>query len=203
VFIRAYPSIRSVFIINRTENERFTKLLSALQSRHGANVTINGVGSDSPANQPRIHEHLLGADVICTATSAASPLFDTASIRAGVHINLVGSYTPQMMEVGADFIKRAGTVVVDSREACSLEAGELIQARVPSGDLVEIGELACVENTDHLVIDEEKCAKVRRAGDITIFKSVGVGVQDTAIANLVVDRAQRLGVGTCIDSYNM
>ncbi|KZP23950.1 NAD(P)-binding protein, partial [Athelia psychrophila] len=202
VFIRAYPSMKSVFIINRTENERFTKLLSTLQSRHGATVAISGVGSDSPGSQPRVHEHLLEADVICAATSAASPLFDTASIRAGAHINLVGSYTPKMMEVGADLIMRAGRVVVDSREACSLEAGELIQAKVPPGDLVEIGELASVGDTGHLVVDEEKCAEVRRAGDVTIFKSVGVGVQDTAIAALVVDRAQGLGVGTRIDSYN-
>ncbi|KAF7986876.1 hypothetical protein HWV62_12620 [Athelia sp. TMB] len=201
VFIRAYPSINSVLIINRTENERFAKLLSALISRHGA-VTINGIGSDSPEKRSQIQAELAEADIICTATSSTLPLFESSSVRSGVHINLVGSYTPQMMEVGSDLIKRAGTIVVDSREACSVEAGEIIQTGMKPGDLVEVGELASIGHGGKLAIEEDKCAEVRRAGDVTIFKSVGVGVQDIAIATLVVHQAQKLGVGTRIHAYD-
>jgi len=201
IFLRAYTSIRSVLIVNRSENERFKNLLQAVRSRHDT-VDINGLGSGSSESYVKIEEALNKADIICCATSSTVPLFESSSVRSGVHINLVGSYTPQMMEVSPDLIKRAGAVLVDSREACSVEAGELIQTGVKPEDTIEIGELVCIGSVGELKINEERCNQVRRAGDVTIFKSVGVGVQDTSIASLVVNEAQKLGVGTRVDSYD-
>lgn len=80
------------------------------------------------------------------------------------------------------------------------EAGELIAANVPDTSLVEIGELFTANQDAQFTWtpNEALVSKVRASGDVTIFKSVGVGVQDVAIASAVVDRAQADGVGTVL-----
>ncbi len=65
------------------------------------------------------------ADVICTATTARTPVFDDADVRPGTHVNAVGAYTPEMQEVPAATVVRA-TVVVDAVEAALAEGGDLI-----------------------------------------------------------------------------
>jgi len=200
--LRAYPSITTCIIINRTENERLTNLIGTLGSRHPARVAFQGIASHQH-NQEIIGQHLLEADVICTATSSHSPLFDASFVRKGAHINLIGSYTPTMLEVDTDVIRSAGKIAVDSRAACLLEAGELIRAGVDGTGLVELGELASINGDGNVVKAEGKCASVKAAGDITIFKSVGVGLQDVAIANLVVNRAEQMGIGINIGSYDV
>ena len=84
--------------------------------------------------------------------------------------------------------------MVDSRSACILEAGELIAAGVLPKDMREVGELAGADLEGPLpdVSDER----------ITIFKSVGLGAQDVAITKLVVDLAEKRGVGFKLDSYD-
>lgn len=178
-------------------------VLSTLASRYPT-IAMHAAASASatPEEHARIREMLSEADIICAATSSTTPLFPASALRAGAHVNLVGSYTPQMAEAGADLLARAGRVVVDSRDACAREAGELINAKVQPEEMVEIGELAHVDDGGALVVDDARCAEVKGAGDVTVFKSVGVGVQDAAIAAFVVERAQTLGVGTLIDGYN-
>jgi len=191
--LRAYPSITTCIIINRTENERLSNLIVVLRSRHHPQVEFEGIASDQRDAQI-VGQHLLEADIICTATSSRIPLFGTSFVRKGAHINLIGSYTPSMLEVDTDIIQRAGKIAVDSRAACLAEAGELMHAGVDETGIVELGELAT---------DEEKCAGVKEAGDITIFKSVGVGLQDVAIADLVVNQAEQMGIGINIGSYDV
>ena len=65
------------------------------------------------------------ADVVCTATTSFRPVFADSSLKLGVHINGVGSYTPEMQEIPARTVVRS-KVVVDSREASLAEAGDLI-----------------------------------------------------------------------------
>ena len=200
--LRAYASITSSIVVNRSKNERLDDLLAALRSRHGAQAEFLGLSSDQH-NQQVIGHHLMEADVICTATSSRTPLFDLSLIRKGAHINLVGSYTPTMLEVDTNTIQSAGMIAVDSRVACLAEAGELIRAGVGETGTVELGELLHIDEHGMVVVDEQKCMDVRAAGDITIFKSVGVGLQDVAIANLVVNRAQQMDVGINIGSYDV
>ena len=84
--------------------------------------------------------------------------------------------------------------MVDSRSACMLEAGELIAAGVRPEDMREIGEL---------VGTDSKMQLRDLSGDkVSIFKSVGLGVQDVAITKMVVDLAERRGVGCNLDSYD-
>lgn len=83
------------------------------------------------------------ADIICTCTNSRQPLFPGEWVQPGAHLNMVGSYTPEMHEVDQTLIHRAYTIV-DARRECEEEAGELILARKETGDdgvLVEIGHI--------------------------------------------------------------
>ena len=128
-----------------------------------------------------VHEDLSKADVICTATPATMPLFDHIHLNHGVHINAIGSFKPNMQELPIKTINNA-KVVVDHRSACEQEAGDLIipvQNGQWSFDQIhgEIGEVVSGK-----VIGRET------NNEITVFKSVGIGIQDLALANMIMDR---------------
>ena len=178
--------------MNRSQNLRTEALRANLQSQFPA-VLFSLYGLESPDLQDVVS----CADVICTATPSRQPLFKSSWVKAGTHINLVGSYTPEMMEVEADLLRRAGKLLVDSKEACLLEAGEIINAAVGLKDLVEVGEV--IEQDGKAVSDAVQILK--RAGDVTIFKSVGVGLQDTVITTKILEAAMSLGLGTRVNRY--
>lgn len=118
------------------------------------------------------------ADVICTATNSPTPLFDGTWLRPGTHINAVGAYTAKLRELDTTTIRRS-RVFVDRREAARTEAGDLcipIAAGEVAADHVrgELGELITG-------------AVPGRTGeaDITLFKSVGLALQDAVTAKQV------------------
>jgi len=113
-------------------------------------------------------------DIVCAATRANTALFGLADVRPGAHINLVGSYRLDLREVGADLVA-ASTVSVDDVAAARAEAGDLHIA-------VEEG----LWSWDRIAGDLTDLAggRLRRTSpdEITLFKSVGLAVQDLAIA---------------------
>lgn len=138
-------SLNRCIIYNRSLNARAEMLTESLR-RDFASVTFvvrqlpgdsHGVGDDVNSYQ----SDLKSADIICAATPSTKALFPSSFVRSGTHLNLVGSYTPRMMEVETSLIHRAGLLIVDSRSACMLEAGELIAAGLRPEDMCEIGEL--------------------------------------------------------------
>ncbi len=133
-------------------------------------------------------ETLGQADVVCTATTSLAPVFCHRHLKAGVHINGIGSYRPDMAEIPPETVL-AAKVVVDHRPACLAEAGDLIQ-------LLERGLIT--ENHIHAELGE--IAAGRQAGrtsedEVTFFKSVGNAVQDLAAASHVVAVAKARGLG--------
>jgi len=129
------------------------------------------------------------ADVICTATTATSPVFADADVPPGTHVNAVGAYTPHMQEVPPETVLRA-RVVIDHRESSLAEAGDLlipIKQGLMTEDHIyaELGEIAAGSKPGRASPDE-----------ITLFKSVGVAVQDVAAAGAVLEAARELGLGT-------
>jgi ornithine cyclodeaminase/alanine dehydrogenase-like protein (mu-crystallin family) len=113
-------------------------------------------------------------DIVCAATRADTPLFGRADVQAGAHINLVGSYRLDLREVSADLIA-AATIAVDDLAAARAEAGDLHLA-------AEEG----VWSWDRVAGDLTDLAAGRLArtsyAEITLFKSVGLAVQDLVIA---------------------
>jgi len=136
-------------------------------------------------------EAISEADVICTATTSETPVFDGAGLKPGTHINAIGSYTPLMQEVDATTITRA-LVVVDSREAVLAEAGDL---------LVPIGRGEITADVIHAelgqILNGERLGRTSPE-QITYFKSVGLAVQDAVAAGRALDRAKALGQGQTI-----
>ncbi len=128
------------------------------------------------------------ADVVCTATGACAPVLADSDVREGAHINAIGAYKPSMCEIPVETVRRA-RVVVDEREAAEEEAGDLIPL-ISSGELslsatVELGELA-----------RDPSLGRQSPTEVTLFKSVGHGVQDLFAAARAVEQAlaQDLGV---------
>ncbi len=131
-------------------------------------------------------------DVICTATTAREPLFHDAHVPAGVHINAIGAFTPEMQEIPPETVARA-YVVVDSVAAALAEAGDLIKplraGLIDESHIqTELGE----------IVAGLKPARTSRE-QITLFKSVGNAVQDLAVAAEAVRRAQAEGYGQEIE----
>lgn len=142
------------------------------------------------ASSPR--EAIAQADIICTATTSSTPVFSDLELRPGTHISAVGSYTPDMQEIPAETVRRA-RVFVDSRAAALVESGDLIQP-IRAG---EMGEDHISGELGELVLDR---LEGRQFDDqITLFKSVGVAVQDAMAASIVMANAVRLNIGQVVD----
>ena len=119
------------------------------------------------------------ADVVCTATTSKTPVVRRGWLKPGVHINAIGSFRPDMRELDGRTVAEA-KVVVDKREAALAEAGDIIipikQGLITEGHIyAELGEIV-------------SGAKPGRTSDeeITVFKSVGLAIQDASTASYVV-----------------
>ena len=120
------------------------------------------------------------ADVICTCTRATEPLFDGRSVKPGVFIAAVGASKPQARELDDALLARADLIVVEWLPAARSEAGEFVRAApgvIDPARVVELGKLLVGGVPFN-----------RRAHDVIIYKSVGIGLQDVALAKLVWER---------------
>jgi len=128
------------------------------------------------------------SEIICTATTSKTPVFNGEWLIEGTHINGIGAHTPDARELDTITIKRS-KVVVDSYEACLKEAGELI-IPINEGEITkdkiyaELGEIVAGLKSGR-VNDKE----------ITLFKSVGLAIQDAATALKVYEKALENKVG--------
>lgn len=134
-------------------------------------------------------EVVRSSDILCTATTAGTPVFYDEDLKTGAHINAIGSYTPEVQEIPTSTLLRS-RLYVDSRTAALEETGDLIipmqMGRMDKSFILgELGELASGRVVGRLT-----------STDITLFKSVGLAVQDAAVAALIFKEARRLGLGT-------
>jgi ornithine cyclodeaminase len=132
------------------------------------------------------------ADIICTATTSTTPVFDDEKLKPGVHISAIGSYTPEMQEIPSETVKRAH-IIVDSLSATLAETGDFvipIRAGLINAENIqtEIGEILLGRKPGR-----------ESAHEITLFKSVGVAVQDAMAAQVALENAQKFGVGQTIN----
>ena len=133
-------------------------------------------------------EAVAQADIVCTVTTSAEPVFSADAIRPGTHINAVGSYQPQTVEIPGEAVK-AARVFVDHRESALEEAGDLIvpieTGLIDEGHILgEVGEVLAGSIEGR-----------RGDSDITLFKSVGCAAEDCLAASEVLSRAKALGIG--------
>ncbi len=131
---------------------------------------------------------LYDADIICTATNSAAPLFEDEHIQDGVHINAIGSYKPNEREIPSKTVARAKTVV-DSRKSCLLESGDII---IPINESL-INEDHIEAELGEIISGNKKCRL--NNSDITLFKTVGSAIQDLVCAIYVYENARKEGLG--------
>ncbi len=136
---------------------------------------------------PTVRDAVKNAHVVVTATSATDPILPADALEPGMHLAVVGSSSARMRELDGAAVARC-RVWVDSRDAAKVEAGDIVLA-VKEGAIGAdhiLGELGDVVN-----------GRFRRdsAGEITMFKSLGMAVEDVATARMVVARARRDGIG--------
>jgi alanine dehydrogenase len=132
---------------------------------------------------------LAESDIICTATSSPTPIFNGAKVREGTHINGIGSHTPNARELDTNIVMRS-KFIADSYEACLKEAGDI---------MIPIKEGAITDKHMHAELGEivtgKKPAREIQS-EITLFKSNGLAIQDVATAKLIYDKAIEAGIGT-------
>lgn len=231
LFIRHFPSISQCTIVNRTINARSDSLGETIKARFN-HINLRVISSqkelsgnnEENRNSQQIEDAVRSADVIVCATSSTVPLFSSSWVRTGAHVILIGSFTPAMREIERELVFRAipspnigssacmPCLLVDFRKACLEEAGELIEAELEPHLITEIGELVPkdkdgnvqLEAYHELLLTNDRPRKDESGfdGPVTIFKSVGIGLQDVAIACAVVEKAMSQGGGTRIESYD-
>jgi ornithine cyclodeaminase/alanine dehydrogenase len=135
-----------------------------------------------------VEEVVREADVVALATTASKPIVEGSWWKAGAHINSIGSHAPGVRELDTATILRA-KVVCDQRAACLAEAGDLqipIEEKTWSADAIR-GDLGDVING--------KLKGRQSESELTLFKSVGLAIQDISCAALVYQQAKAQGVG--------
>jgi ornithine cyclodeaminase/alanine dehydrogenase-like protein (mu-crystallin family) len=120
-------------------------------------------------------EAVRGAHVVVVATSARTPVLEGAWLEPGAHVNAVGAVRPDWRELDDETLRRA-RLYVDSREAAVREAGDVIAAGEP---YAELGEVVAGTRPGR-----------QSAEEVTLFKSVGVAVEDVVAASLVWQAVQ-------------
>ena len=135
------------------------------------------------------------ADIICTSTNSTEPLFRKELLKAGVHINAIGSFQPHMQELDP-FILRDARVYVDHLDSCIEESGDFIlpisEGIIQKSDIFgEIGDF-CLNKISGRQSDSE----------ITVFKSVGNAIQDFTVATDIYDSSFKNTFGQDIDLFD-
>jgi ornithine cyclodeaminase len=188
--LAAIPNVRrieEVRICSRTRTKAESVAAGALARRPAAEAaaaTLNVRVVDS------IEEAVRGADIISTTTSSREPVIHRSWIAPGAHINAVGSSIAAARELDSDTVA-ASALFVDRRESTVNESGDYLSAvregaiSGPDHIRAELGEILTGK------------AEGRRSRDeITLFKSLGIAIEDLASAQFLYEKAKRTGAGT-------
>jgi ornithine cyclodeaminase/alanine dehydrogenase-like protein (mu-crystallin family) len=159
--------IEHVTVVGRTpESPSAARLAQGLRQR----------GLEAHVGEP---DAVAGADLICACTTSTAPLFEDADLPAGVHINAIGAYRLDMLELPAASLGRA-TLVVESLEATLTEAGDVAAA-------IAEGALPPAHFARELQTLVAGGIGRTRDDEVTIFKSVGLSVEDLIVARALAD----------------
>jgi ornithine cyclodeaminase/alanine dehydrogenase-like protein (mu-crystallin family) len=162
--------IEKIFVFAR-EEQKTISFCKKIASKTGIE-TIPAKNSDD----------VLLCDIICTATNACEPLFEHSQIKQGAHINAIGSYKPYCREIPGETIAKS-KLVVDQRKAALGEPGDIViplnKGLINSSYIyAELGEIVSGKRKGRTGNDE-----------ITVFKSVGIALQDLALAKAVLNKS--------------
>lgn len=169
--------ITSIAVYSRSPENRlqFAKEMSKILG-----VSVTAVKEASEA--------VRGRDIVITATSSKEPVLKGEWITDGTHLNVIGSNFRAKAEIDTETVDRASVIVVDSKEQAKLEAGDLI----PS---IETGSLSWADVGELSDIVARRWPGRESPQDVTLFKSLGIGIEDVACAARIVEKARAAGIG--------
>lgn len=180
--LEAIPLVRSIENV-RVWSRNPDNARRLAERRRDSNIQVDVAGS--------VEDALDGADIVCTTTASPAPIVPGALLQPGMHINAVGSSVPFARELDSEAMATS-RIFVDRRESTLNESGDFLMAR---DDGVITDESIVAEIGDIL----NGSAEGRRSADeITLFKSLGLAVEDIAAADLVYRNALASGSGTQI-----
>lgn len=169
-------AIRKAVVVGR-DVQKLKAFCADASTAFGIDVT--------PAGSP---DEAGGQDVVITATSSREPVLFGKWLSDGAHVNLIGSNFPSKAEADVDVFRRATLVSVDSKEQARTEAGDFIPA-------INAGILNLTDVRDLAPLLVGRYPGRQSPTDITVFKSLGLGLEDVAVAAKVVELAKQRGVG--------
>lgn len=176
--VRAVHAVRPLTSLRVVDRDLSRAEQLAVLAGSELGISDTSVGDDAD-------ESVGDADIVCCATTATSPLFSLESLASNVHVNAIGAFRPTMRELPDELLADA-TVVIDELAAILEESGEVIHA---------IGSGAITEN-DLIELSAALNGGVPQTGGRTVFKSVGVAVQDWAIAHLLAQKCPAFSDGS-------
>ncbi len=127
-------------------------------------------------------------DIVVTATSSKEPVLKGEWLANGTHVNAVGSNSMSRQEIDVETVRRSACVVVDSVEQCMLEAGDLAPA-------VEAGAFYWEDARELGLVIAGEFPGREDDGEITLFKSHGIALEDVALAGKIYEAAKKAGLG--------
>ncbi|CAN3376490.1 hypothetical protein DIURU_000151 [Diutina rugosa] len=176
-----YPSITTVRVFNRSQANA-DKLVASLTPQVRSVKWTTGTFADAKATK-------LSARLVFGCCPSTEPVIVASALPLPVFISLIGSYKPHMIELDVSVVHQVKNakvpIIVDSKDHCLHEAGELIQGDVTSDDLVELAQL-----------DDTVVAKLRQQ-PVVVQKLVGLAIMDVSVAKLIVDHSD--GAGAQVD----
>jgi ornithine cyclodeaminase len=180
--IRLVRPIRRVRVWSRSR-EHALAFADAARKRH-ADLRIDTFDS--------AHEAVDGADIVCTTTASREPVLSGEWLAKGTHINAVGASAASARELDSSAVARS-RFFVDRRESALNESGDFLLAKRDGliGDehiLAEVGEVLIGRHSGRQSRD-----------DITLFKSLGLAIEDLASAHHIYERAMREGAGVRVE----
>jgi alanine dehydrogenase len=170
-------AVKQVSVYSRSEENR-CRFAEEMGPRCGTEV----VAVSHP--QEAVH----GKDIVITATTSREPVLHGSWISPGTHINAIGSNFLSKAELDVECFRRCADVVVDSKDQARLEAGDFLEA-LDEGCL----RWADVRELGHVVVG--RYTPRERPDDVTVFKSLGIALEDLAVAARVHARARAEGLG--------
>mgnify|MGYP001005371612 CR=1 FL=1 len=140
-----------------------------------------------------VNDAIKNSDIITTVTTSKTPTFSTKYLKPGAHINGIGSFTHEMIELPPELINKHNKIYFDTNNGVLNEAGDILypleKGLVSKDDFKgELGELLL-----ELIIGREN------NDEFTIFKSVGTAALDIACADYIIKKANKMKIGTVID----
>lgn len=172
-----------VYDVNYERAEAFAREMDEKLKDYGAKILAI----------KEIDEVLGEVDIITTVTTSKKPVFDGNKVKKGVHVNSVGSYTPDMQETPSDFLIRADKIFTDTNEGVIEEAGDVI---IPISE-GKISKEKVAHELGDLLLGKEVGRKSKE--EITWFKTVGFAGLDLVAGEKVYQLAKEKGIGTKIE----